>query len=461
MGALKDCTEKGESMMKKNLLLLLLLLALVLAACGAPAEPEIQLPTEPAPIDIGGTLVPVDSTELNLTEMTYDVNRLVMAARKFDGISRIQLGMTDLSATEVAQIRGAFPDAQVDFTVKILGRTVDAHVEKLDLSSMTPEQAPEILERLPMLAELQEIDFVSRDGICVFDLENLDVLAAFRGALPEVKLKVSFELFGQTVTSEDERIEYFRVPIGNEGVETIRAVLPYLSACQYFLMDGCEVDNEVMAQLREDFPTPKVVWRVWLGEPAYHSELAMRRRGFLTDTEVIWTIEVSDENSDVLKYCTETKYVDFGHDHMITKCDFLAYMPNLEVAILALTRLDDVSPLANCPKLEYLEIFTSNVSDISPLVNCKELKHLNISKLPKLTDLTPLYEMTSLERLRVVMYNYVPVDQLEEFARRVPTCDVQTKGWDECDGGWRYGPNGQVDRYKLLREQIGYGNGRY
>ena len=389
--------------------------------------------------------------------MTY----LAIAAPKFHSLSRIELGVTDLTCNEVARIQLAFPETRIDYTLEILGMTADVHTKELDLSAMTLEQAPKILAQLPLLTGLQKINFISDDGICVFTLDDIPVLDQFRQALPDVAFTVSFDLFGQRVTSEDERIEYDRVPIGNDGVAIIRKVLPYLSACRYLLMDGCEVDNEVMAQLRADFPQPKVVWRVWLDKPHYESELWLRRQSFLTDTEVIWTIEISDATSDVLKYCTETKYVDFGHDHMITKCDFLAYMPNLEVAILALTRLDDVTPLASCPKLEYLEIFTSNVSDISPLVNCKELKHLNISKLPKLTDLTPLYEMTSLERLRIVMYNYVPVDQLEEFARRVPTCEVQTAGWDECDGGWRYGPDGQVPRYKLLREQIGYGNGRY
>lgn len=450
--------------MKKNLLLLLLVAALLLTACGAfaeSAEPAITEPTAPAPIDIGGTLIEVDATELNLADNPYDLDRLAIVARKLAAVSQVDLGMTELNHEEVARIRAAFPKAQVNFTLDIQGQIVGPDVEKLDFSAMAPEQATKNLDQLPMLTKLQEINFVSEEGVCAIGLEDIFVLDSLRAVLPEVKFTVNFDLFGQKVTSEDERIEYYRVPIGNDGVEVIRAVLPYLSACNYLLMDGCDVDNEVMAQLREDFSTPKVVWRVWLDKPHYESELWLRRQSFLTDTEVIWTIEISDATSDVLKYCTETKYVDFGHDHMITKCDFLAYMPNLEVAILALTRLDDVTPLASCPKLEYLEIFTSNVSDISPLVNCKELKHLNISKLPKLTDLTPLYEMTSLERLRIVMYNYVPVDQLEEFARRVPTCEVQTAGWDECDGGWRYGPDGQVPRYKLLREQIGYGNGRY
>ena len=136
-------------------------------------------------------------------------------------------------------------------------------------------------------------------------------------------------------------------------------------------------------------------------------------------------------------------------------------MPKLEVAILALTNISDLSPLANCPNLDYLEIFTSKVTDLSPLANCKNLKHLNISNLKRLTDLTPLYGLTNLERLRIVSCPRVPREQLEEFSRLVPGCAILTKDKDETDGGWRYDANGQVPRYKLLREQLQYGNGKY
>lgn len=447
--------------MKKNLLALFLLLALLLTACGAPAEPETEPVTVPESVNIGGTQVEKEITELDLAETAYDLNYLLIAARKLEHVSRIDLGRTDLTYKQILQIRAAFPEAQLDYTLELFGQSVEETAAELDLSSATLEELPEMLDWLSTLKQLKKINFVNEEGICVFAVEDIPLLDTLREVLPEVEFTVNFELFGQMVSSEDERIEYYRVPIGNEGVDTVREVLPYLTSCQYLLMDGCEVDNEVMAQLREDFPQTKVVWRVWLCEPAYYSELALRRKSFLTDTEVIWTIEVSDENSDVLKYCTETKYVDFGHDHMITHVDFLAYMPNLEVAILALTNVSDISGLANCPKLEYLEIFTSQVSDLSPLANCTELKHLNIAKLPGVQDLSPLFGLKKLERLRVLNYLYLPFDQLEEFKKHVPTCEILDKDWDETDGGWRYDANGQVPRYKLLREQMQYGNGQY
>ena len=308
---------------------------------------------------------------------------------------------------------------------------------------------------LPYLTQLEEIDFLSEDGACAFSLEDIPRLDLIREAAPDVRLRVAFDLFGQRVTSEDERIEYYLTHIGNEGVDTVRAVLPYLTSCTYFLMDGCDVDNEVMAQLREDFPTPKIVWSVWLIEPWYSSRVMMRRASFLTDTERIRTTMVNPDNCDVLKYCTETKYVDFGHNFRMSDYYFLAYMPKLEACIIAISHVSDLTPLASCPELEYLEVFTSDITTVAPLANCKKLAYLNIANCKKLTDITGLYELTSLQVLRMVVTPNVPQEQKEELARRLPDCKILNLGGDPTEYGWRTMP-----RYYLLREQMRYDEDR-
>ena len=150
----------------------------------------------------------------------------------------------------------------------------------------------------------------------------------------------------------------------------------------YLLMDTCGVDNEVMAQLREDYADQtKVVWRVWLVDEDFNSKLYMRCGSYLTDTHRIRTTYVSDANSHVLNYCNETKYVDVGHVWQLTQCEFLAHMPDLEVCIIAITEITDITPLANHDKLEYLELFTTDISDISPLLTCPNIEHLNLSNM--------------------------------------------------------------------------------
>ena len=367
-----------------------------------------------------------------------------------DHLQRLQLYDVDLPNTNFLS---GFSDKR-NFILEFSGDIRDysglRYVKDYDYLHVNPHNG-NLDAVLPYLEELEEIGFVSPEGVCAFTLDDIPQLDRIREAAPELRLHVSFDLFGQTVSDEDERIEYYLVPIGNEGAETVRAVLPYLRSCSYFLLDGCDIDNEILAQLRDDFPDTKIVWRVWIIEPWYSSRVMMRRGSFLTDTERIRTTLVRPENCDVLKYCTETKYVDFGHNFQMSDYYFLAYMPKLEACIIAISHVDDLTPLASCPELEFLEVFTTDITDLSPLTNCKKLAYLNISNCKQLTDITPLYEMTSLKVLRMTATLKVPREQKEELARRLPDLTILNVGADPTEGGWRTMP-----RYFLLREQMKY-----
>jgi hypothetical protein len=77
-------------------------------------------------------------------------------------------------------------------------------------------------------------------------------------------------------------------------------------------------------------------------------------------------------------------------------------------------------------------------------------------------DITPLYELTELERLYIGIYDPVPPEQIEEMQRRAPQCKIVTDIEDPVDGGWRYvaydalGGGIADPRYALLREQMLY-----
>lgn len=440
-------------------LALALLLTCALAACGTPAQEETLPPTEatvitePPKVDLGGIEVAPDVTALNLTS-GYDLATLLAAAEQLTEVTSIELGETNLTGEEMAALQAAFPAAEIRYCVNLFGQTLMPDVDSLDLADMDPARSDELAAALPLLPNLTHISFVDENGVCAYALEDIPQLDKVRLAAPEVYLQVSFDLYGQTVTSEDTRIEYYLVEMGNEGADVVRSVLPYLESCEYLLMDGCGVDNEVMAKLREDFPETKVVWRVWTYKPDYTSAKVMRWGSFLTDTHRIRTVLVNDSTCDVLKYCTETRYVDFGHNLEISDFSFLAYMPHLEAAIIGLTELSDLTPLVNCKELEYLEIYGSQVTDLSPLAECTGLRHLNISRL-KVDDMTCLYGL-DLERFRAVSTD-IPKEQFEEYAALHPDCQMLLAGWAPHENGWRYDENGEmVPRYALLREQMEY-----
>ncbi|MBQ3257508.1 MAG: hypothetical protein IJA67_08855 [Oscillospiraceae bacterium] len=437
--------------MSRKIVKIILCLVLIAAVVGGAVAYRVH---EARYAELCGVEIDVRSEELNLWGLPYTVEELLALSTRMENVTALELGQIEMNAEELAQICAAYPYAEVHYTVEQLGETFTPDTKELDLSQIDPQTALGILPKMQLLPQLHHINLIDESGKCRWGLSDISVLDTLRKGLPNVQFCVQFDLFGQTVSSEDTRIEYVLTDIGNDGAETIRSVLPYLTACEYLLLDGCGIDNEVLAQLREDFPQTKIVWRIWLGEPAYNSPRSMRARSFLTDTHRIRTTAVNDGNCHLLQYCVETKYVDFGHNHGISDFSFLSYMPKLEVAILALTKCHDLTPLASCPELEYLEIYRSDVTDLSPLANCKKLKHLNFGDMD-ISDITCLYDI-DLERIRGCV-TPVPKEQWEEFARLHPNCQILNEGGSPSKNGWRKDAAGvKVPRYALLQQQMEY-----
>ena len=479
--------------MKKRAVILIILLAALLCGCAgsgraasaagvsdaspseaataeptaAPTAAPTAVPTaEPTPeptavptVTAGSLVLDPETAEADLSGITEEaeaetaIRALIEGAPILRSLRAVELGERVPPYELYRELSEAYPEAEIRLSLTLAGESVGRDAKVLDLHAMDAADTPELLRVLPYLDGPEEINFVSEEtGECVYTLENIGQLDRVREAAPGVKLRVAFRLFGKRVTSEDERIEYLHKKIGNEGVEKIRSVLPYLSSCTYFLMDDCGVDNEVMARLREDFPDTKVVWRVWITKPNYKNKRALRRCSFLTDTTRIRTTYIRPKNCGVLKYCTETKYIDFGHNRYMSDFWFLSYMPKLEVCILSQTGAADLAPFANCPELEFLEVFTTDIKTLEPLSHCKKLQYLNIAYCTKLKDITALYELTNLKVLRMINTPQVPGTQKREVAKRLPDCKILKGDLDNpTGGGWRKGA-----RYKLLRQQMEY-----
>lgn len=414
------------------------------------AHPEVST-TYTVEIQGSGPSLEIRNTDtsVSLEDVSY-IDNLVQLSAYLPKLETIRLSEQAVDAEHFARLREAFPEAQLPYEVNILGTPYDSETTELDLTALTPADVDAVIPALQKLFQLSSVSLSGSDS--ENGLSSADV-AKLSAACPNVSFAYRFTLFGQEISTADERIEFVNADIGNAGVDQIRAILPSMSQLNYLVLDDCGVDNEVMAQLRDDYPEIKVVWRVHFGK--YHC---------LTDTEMIWATggTVNDGTSEPLKYCTDVKYLDMGHD-LMTHIDFVRYMPKLEVAIFAISWVADISPLAECPNLEYLEIFSSDVTDITPLASCTHLQHLNISNLSEVRDITCLYNLTELKRLYCTM-SYIPADQQEEIRRLLPDCEFEF-GWvDPAEGHWRFKdgnkynnvPDNRVERYALLYEQFGY-----
>ena len=381
-------------------------------------------------------------------ENAAQANSLVQYADYLQSLQTIDLGEAALPGDVLTALADAFPQTRLSYkTVSMLGASYPADLTELELTALSSQALHYAAKALPWLTQLEHLTVTASEGT-VFTAEDAAALAA---AVPDAEVSLTFDLFGQTVSTDMERIEYFQADIGGDaGLDVIRSVMPIMDKLTYLKLDWCGTTDEATAALRDELADQcKVVWRVFLTDE-YNA---------LTDTYKIWAqFMLYGEDVECLKYCTEVRYIDMGHSY-VDNCEFVKYMPYLNTLILADSWLKDLEPLRTCENLTYLEVFTSKVTDISPLADLEQLEYLNISNC-KITDISPLYELENLVIVNCTMA-HIDEEQIAKFKELHPDTKCTFNWWrSPTEFCWRYGPTPdgyrRTPRYALLREQIGY-----
>ena len=357
---------------------------------------------------------------------------------------------------ELLTMYEAFPNAELVYSSYTLdGTEYSADSAEVNLSAYSYSKIKSLAPVLNTLPKLESVMLVDGDGQVKL---SLDEVLQLQELCPDLHLRYKFELFGQIVTTDMERLEYKKVTIRDSGLDEFRKVMPIMKKLTYLRLDTCKTSNEATAALREELaPQCKVVWRVFFGN-----------NDALTDTYKIWaTWNLNSDEVALLKYFTECKYIDLGHNHF-TNLDFMAYMPDMEMAIVALNDLRDISGIANCTKLEFLEIFTNTEltdEDMVHLSGLTNMKYLNVSNLPKLRSLAFTDNMPNLRWLWCTM-SYIPKAEVQRVKDAHPDCIVNYIYFtgDPTDYGWRYtyvpkegeGEPIKSSVYALVRARFGY-----
>ena len=402
-----------------------------------------------------GTEVANDVESLDLSGM--DVRHVQAASALFaylPALRTVDLGdsrNSDMDAKTLQQLQSDYPELQFLFQLRLAGKPCSLDETELDLSEA--DSVSDLLPWVGSMKQLRRIELGSGDG------EDIRIpwadIAALELAAPQAVVNYAFTLYGEEFTLQDETMDLNHIDIADQGalVKEITACMPRLN---YLDMDFCGVDDEHMAEIRDSLPNATVVWRIWFGN----------RYTARTDAERILASNpdrggmLTKENTQSLKYCTKVKYLDLGHNLDLDDISYVAYMPDLEVAVLAMNQWTDAYPLLNCPKLEYLEMQTGACSDLRPIGQLKNLKHLNICYCLALRDISPIYDL-DLERLWVGSISPIPAEQVEEYHRRHPQCEINTTTVDPTEEGWRrigwdiMGPV-LAPRYIQLRETFEY-----
>lgn len=393
-------------------------------------------------VQIGESRYDHTVTELTLEDGTFDAALVAENLVYLPSVQTIDLPKTSLTAEQIALIQRSAPDALITYSVMLLGEELASDTVELDLSALLPEQVDQITATLAMLPKLTSVELMSGSAS---NLSPADV-KKLMAAVPEVEFSYEFELFGQQVSTAQERLEFLQTRIGDDGAAMLREAMDIMPALTYLSVDRCGVSTETMASIREDYPDVKVAWRIFFG-----------KFSCMTDEETLrLTNGLEDHMIDQLQYCNDAKYLDIGHNEELTDISFIKYMPKLEILILSGSIVQDISVFQDHQNIEFMELcYCPRIEDISSLANCPNLKYLNIS-FTKVTDISATDNLP-MGRLVALGTNISKEDQAH-FLELHPDCLYRFEG-EQCYGyAWRYDDYGYTfsDYYRNMRVIFNY-----
>ena len=408
------------------------------------AKPEVSFLYD---VTIQGNKLDADTKTLELrADAISDWDALAREIGYLPELQSIAVGgvVTPEQAAYLLEGAGGIP---VSYALSFQGHAIGSEDEEVDFSDLPSSELGAIKAVLTVLPKVKKVNLDPRSGSSKWTLDEADQLQQLREGL---LVNYTTKQFGVTFSLADEVVSFNKKNLKRK-VEELRELLPYLKNVKRVDMENCGIDNETMAALRDEFPQPKLVWRVTVGKYSVRTDA--------------WMIKFSagepralyDKDCQNLKYCREIKYLDLGHNKIRHMDGFVPYMPDLEVCIMY-NPMANINGIEQCPKLEFFECFSCNLHDLSPLAACKELKHLNVC-FNAITDITPLYGLTKLERLWISRNDGIPEEQFEKFQELVPNCVVNRTVHNPTGDGWRYFDIESTQiapRYALLREQFCY-----
>ena len=237
----------------------------------------------------------------------------------------------------------------------------------------------------------------------------------------------------------DSDAEY--IDLGDETVKDWDALIEFLG--QFPNLKKVDMFATLTRKARADllaetFPDVRFGWTLDIAKGAH----TVRTDAEAFSTLHGWCDMHRTEELEVLKYCTEMKALDLGHNHL-TDLTFLTYMPHLRVLILAgnVHIGSNADILSELQELEYLELFGCSIRDVSFLTKLPNLIDLNISN-NKVVDWTPLKELKQVKRLWVsnLWGIRMPKADQEALQEALPDTRIEFKG-DPTANGWREDPH--------------------
>lgn len=391
-------------------------------------------------VNIEGTDYPIDAAEVNLTDHGYtDLNLLITKLAFMPALQSVCFGENHITAADKFTLMDRFPG--VDFNVveiyNIGGVDAPANAESIDLTWATIDGS--LLEKLSLFPELRSVNLHGHD--LTWD-ERLEYARKY----PKVNFGWDVE-YGEEVydSSEVTEIDLSRTKLTATDLDTLKELTEQIRGLEKLIVCDCGLDNETLGEFRKVVPDVNVVWRLYMGKWKLRTDQ-------VTFSVLIYNYNyerLRSKDIQVLKYCTDLRCLDLGHQSIVDISVIGDYLPELRLLIMADNWINDLSPLAKCKHLHYLELFVNNITDLSPLGELHELVDVNISYNRRLSDITPLLNSPMMERVWLESTS-VSSEDFDLLEATYPDAKVVrvVKGRPSVDQGWRDG----CARYKQMMD---------
>lgn len=333
---------------------------------------------------------------------------------------------TDYEA--IFAMQAQYPQLSVSYLVTIGDINYPSTAEELTVTD------PSLDELSAGLSLLPSVHTVYLQG----QLPANEQIVVLKEQFPEITFVWDFEVLGVPTNSLATFLDLSRIVM--RTTDELESMLPCFYDLQQVDMISCGIGNDAMEALNARHPGTKFVWRVavsgvWVRTDAKY--FMPYKRGIKTIGDL-----------STLKYCHDMVCIDTGH-FGVRSFGFVEYMPNLRFLLLLDCYVQDLSSIASCTSLEFLELAQTPLSDYWLLTNLTNLKNLNLSATPYdedrchavgRADITPLYQMTWLDRLWFTRSN-MKTDLRDTLKAALPDTIVTlyTGGCTTC--GWRQSPN--------------------
>lgn len=382
----------------------------------------------PRTVTLFDTKISADTLILDLTGYPINTsNEWITKLCNFKKLEAVVCKDSTITIGERIKLEELYPNVYFDIIaiIDIYGLSVREDVTELDLSVCTIDDISNIVDSLKQFPKLKNVNLSDQKLTQELQYELLD-------KFPNVSFVWDVEIADKLVNSNIETLDISKAKINDLNI--FKNSLKLLPNLTYLDMSDCNLSNEELATLREEFPNIKIVWTLHFG-------IWKTKTDAVAFSVLITTFNytrMTSKDIEILKYCTDLQALDLGHQ-AITDVSFIAdTFPELRILILADNKITDISPLAKLKHLHYLELFMNRVTDLSPLIACNELVDLNLCYNTTLSDISPLLnnDFPNLERIwishcRISSSNYKAL-----FAK-YPNAKINAYGAGSTNDGWR------------------------